>query len=142
MGENPIEDLGKFGFGYRRIGEGPGRGKKLSYGQGLWWQKGIIYQVYPASFQDTNGDGYGDLPGICNRMDYLQWLGIDTIWISPVHSIAQRGGEGVFTPRSARWRISTAFWRGVTIAASGHPDFVPTIPRSAPVSVGPPPQPH
>ncbi len=51
----------------------------------LWWQKGIIYQVYPASFQDTNGDGYGDLPGICSRLDYLQWLGIDAIWISPIY---------------------------------------------------------
>ena len=51
----------------------------------LWWQKGIIYQVYPASFMDTNGDGYGDLPGILSRLDYLQWLGIDAVWISPIY---------------------------------------------------------
>lgn len=51
----------------------------------LWWQKGIIYQIYPRSFQDTNNDGIGDLPGIIQRLDYLQWLGIDAIWISPVY---------------------------------------------------------
>ena len=51
----------------------------------LWWQKGIIYQVYPDSSMDTNGDGYGDLPGILSRLDYLQWLGIDAVWISPIY---------------------------------------------------------
>ena len=51
----------------------------------LWWQKGIIYQVYPASFMDANGDGYGDLPGVLSRLDYLQWLGVDAVWISPIY---------------------------------------------------------
>jgi alpha-glucosidase len=50
-----------------------------------WWQKGIVYQIYPRSFQDTNGDGIGDLPGILERIDYLAWLGIDAIWISPMY---------------------------------------------------------
>lgn len=49
----------------------------------LWWQHGVIYQIYPRSFQDANGDGVGDLPGITARLDYLKWLGIDAIWISP-----------------------------------------------------------
>lgn len=49
-----------------------------------WWQNGIIYQVYPRSFQDSNGDGVGDLKGIIQRLDYLQWLGITAIWISPI----------------------------------------------------------
>lgn len=49
-----------------------------------WWQNGIIYQVYPRSFQDSNGDGVGDLRGILNRLDYLHWLGIKAIWISPI----------------------------------------------------------
>src|SRR5262250_701755 len=50
-----------------------------------WWQRGIIYQVYPRSFQDSNGDGVGDLKGIRRRLDYLTWLGIDAIWISPIY---------------------------------------------------------
>ncbi len=48
-----------------------------------WWQGAVIYQVYPRSFQDTNGDGIGDLPGIIARLDYIQSLGVDAIWISP-----------------------------------------------------------
>ena len=50
----------------------------------LWWQPGIIYQVYPRSFQDSNDDGIGDLQGIILRLDYLEWLGITAVWISPV----------------------------------------------------------
>jgi alpha-glucosidase len=50
-----------------------------------WWQRGIIYQIYPRSFQDSNGDGIGDLPGIFSRLDYLEWLGIDAIWLSPIY---------------------------------------------------------
>jgi alpha-glucosidase len=50
----------------------------------LWWQKGIIYQIYPRSFQDSDGDGIGDLPGIISRLDYLTGLGIDAIWLSPI----------------------------------------------------------
>ena len=49
-----------------------------------WWQSAVFYQIYPKSFQDTNGDGIGDLQGIISRLDYLQKLGIDGIWLSPV----------------------------------------------------------
>lgn len=51
----------------------------------LWWHTGIFYQVYPRSFQDSNSDGVGDLKGIARRLDYLKWLGITAIWISPVY---------------------------------------------------------
>ncbi len=50
-----------------------------------WWQTGTIYQIYPRSFQDSNGDGIGDLAGIRQRLDYLAWLGVDAIWISPIY---------------------------------------------------------
>lgn len=50
-----------------------------------WWQKGIVYQIYPRSFQDSNGDGVGDLNGIIARLDYVQSLGVDAIWISPIY---------------------------------------------------------
>ncbi len=48
-----------------------------------WWKGAVIYQIYPRSFQDTNGDGIGDLKGIINRIDYIKRLGVDAIWISP-----------------------------------------------------------
>ncbi len=50
-----------------------------------WWQKEIVYQIYPRSFQDGNGDGVGDLEGIIQRLDYLHWLGVRAIWISPIY---------------------------------------------------------
>ncbi|MCU7551880.1 alpha-amylase family glycosyl hydrolase [Chitinophagaceae bacterium LB-8] len=49
-----------------------------------WWQTGIIYEVYVRSFQDSNGDGIGDIQGIIQRLDYLQWLGVTAIWVTPV----------------------------------------------------------
>jgi alpha-glucosidase len=51
----------------------------------LWWQRGVIYQVYPRSFQDSGGDGVGDLPGVIRRLDYLAWLGVDAVWLSPIY---------------------------------------------------------
>jgi len=50
-----------------------------------WWERGTIYQIYPRSFQDTDGDGVGDLRGIVARLGHVAWLGIDAIWISPFY---------------------------------------------------------
>src|SRR5256714_15337461 len=50
-----------------------------------WWQTGVIYQVYPRSFLDSNRDGIGDLPGIISKLDYLRWLGVDAVWLSPIY---------------------------------------------------------
>jgi oligo-1,6-glucosidase len=51
-----------------------------------WWRRAVIYQVYPRSFADSNGDGVGDLPGITARLPYLQTLGVDAIWLSPIYA--------------------------------------------------------
>jgi alpha-glucosidase len=48
-----------------------------------WWRGALLYQIYPRSFQDSNGDGAGDLAGIVSRLDYLEWLGVDAVWLNP-----------------------------------------------------------
>ena len=50
-----------------------------------WWKEAVVYQIYPRSFMDSNGDGIGDLKGITSRLDYLKYLGVDVIWLSPVY---------------------------------------------------------
>src|ERR1022692_1401529 len=50
-----------------------------------WWKEAVVYQIYPRSFKDSNGDGIGDLPGITSKLDYLRWLGVDAIWLSPIY---------------------------------------------------------
>ena len=51
-----------------------------------WWKEAVIYQIYPRSFQDSNGDGIGDIPGLISRLDYLQSLGVDVLWMCPFYS--------------------------------------------------------
>lgn len=53
--------------------------------QGAFWQEGVVYQIYPRSFMDSNGDGVGDLQGIISKLDYLKELGVDIVWLSPVY---------------------------------------------------------
>lgn len=59
--------------------------RKAQSHQAFWWQQGVIYQIYPRSFKDSTGDGIGDLAGIIAKLDYLTWLGVDAIWISPIY---------------------------------------------------------
>ena len=54
-----------------------------------WWKKSVVYQIYPRSFYDSNGDGLGDIRGIIEKLDYLEKLGIDVIWLSPVYESPQ-----------------------------------------------------
>ena len=55
----------------------------------LWWQRGVVYQIYPRSFKDTSGNGVGDLKGVIEKLDYLNGkpgsLGVDIIWLSPIY---------------------------------------------------------
>ena len=50
-----------------------------------WWKKAVVYQIYPKSFRDADGDGSGDIKGITERLDYLKWLGADVLWVCPVY---------------------------------------------------------
>src|SRR4051812_26184382 len=54
-----------------------------------WWKNAVLYEIYPRSFQDTNGDGIGDLNGITQRLDYLKSLGVDAIWMTPIYPSPQ-----------------------------------------------------
>lgn len=73
---------------------------------GSWWERAVIYQVYPRSFADSNADGIGDLPGITSKLDHLVWLGVDVLWLAPT-----------FPSPNADWGYDVADYRGV------HPDF-------------------
>ena len=57
--------------------------------QKSWWKNAVVYQIYPKSFQDSDGDGVGDIRGIIGRLDYLEELGIDAVWISPMYRSPQ-----------------------------------------------------
>ncbi len=54
-------------------------------GQREWWKEGVVYQIYPQSFKDSDGDGVGDIPGIVEKLDYLDYLGVDAVWLNPVY---------------------------------------------------------
>ncbi|KAG4220232.1 hypothetical protein PC116_g31289, partial [Phytophthora cactorum] len=59
------------------------------FGKEPWWKDATFYQVYPASFKDSNGDGWGDIPGLVSKLDYLHQLGVDVVWLSPVFESPQ-----------------------------------------------------
>jgi alpha-glucosidase len=62
---------------------GPGRAPSEVH-QNEWWRTGVLYQIYTRSFADSNGDGIGDIPGIIERLDYLEWLGVGGLWLTPI----------------------------------------------------------
>lgn len=67
-----------------------------SESQRLWWKEATIYQIYPASFRDGNGDGLGDIPGVIEKLDYLQSLGVDAVWLCPsmfLHPLVPKSKE-------------------------------------------------
>lgn len=73
-----------------------------------WWRQSVVYQIYPRSFADSNGDGMGDLPGITSRIDYLASLGIDAVWLSPFYpSALADGGYDVDDYRNVDPRLGT-----------------------------------
>ena len=92
----------------------------------LWWKHGVIYQIYPRSFYDSNGDGVGDLPGITQKLDYLADLGVDGLWLSPINTSPMfdfgydisdyRGIDPVFgTQRDFDLFLSEAHRRGIRV---------------------------
>mgnify|MGYP003354004839 CR=1 FL=1 len=73
-----------------------------------WWRSAVIYQVYPRSFRDSNGDGEGDLQGVIQGLPYLASLGIDAIWLSPFYKSPNKdGGYDVSDPRDVDPRFGT-----------------------------------
>ena len=78
-----------------------------------WWKEAVVYQIYPRSFMDSDGDGIGDLQGIVSRLDYVKNLGVDVIWLNPIYDSPTTGTTYATTagswPISARWTISTPY---------------------------------
>ncbi len=85
-----------------------------------WWQNAVGYQIYPRSFNDSNGDGIGDISGIIEKLPYLKSLGIDFIWINPIYQSPNvDNGYDIsdyqaIQPNLGRWRISKRFCKRLT----------------------------
>ena len=74
----------------------------------LWWRQAVVYQIYPRSFADSNGDGLGDIKGVTSRADYLADLGVDAVWLSPFYpSELADGGYDVADYRNVDPRLGT-----------------------------------
>ena len=81
-----------------------------------WWKESVVYQIYPQSFMDSNGDGIGDFNGIIRKLDYLQNLGVDVLWICPMYAspLVDNGYDILLQGKSNLWnkRGYGAFNRG------------------------------
>ena len=89
-----------------------------------WWREGVLYQIYPRSFADSNGDGIGDLRGIVVRLDYLAWLGVAGIWLNPITASPDRDwGYDVSDYRSVHPELGTIEDLDRLIAEAGHRDI-------------------
>src|ERR1700751_4402726 len=67
--------------------ESPGQQKTTSQAnERKWWKEAVVYQIYPRSFMDSDGDGVGDLKGIISKLDYIKSLGVDVVWLNPIYS--------------------------------------------------------
>ena len=73
---------------FARAQQGASANQSQQQANDTWWKHAVIYEIYPRSFQDSNGDGVGDINGITQRLDYLKDLGVDAIWITPDVSFA------------------------------------------------------
>ena len=76
-----------------------------------WWQSSVVYQIYPRSFADSNGDGMGDIPGITGKIEYLKKLGVNVLWICPIYQSPQDDMDMIsliivrFTRNLEQWKI-------------------------------------
>lgn len=78
-----------------------------------WWKQSTVYQIYPRSFYDSNGDGIGDLNGITQKLPYLQTLGVDVVWLSPIYQSPTTTTVTTFPTINPSWRNS-APWKTLT----------------------------
>ena len=72
-----------------------------------WWKESVVYQIYPKSFKDSNGDGVGDIRGIIQKLDYLKELGVNVLWISPMLESPQ-DENGCFSRFSLIYRLTSS----------------------------------